>query len=490
MNSDAILPHEPRGCPPPPPGAPAPAQPSATEWLRRLDRREVSSRELVESYLARIESVNAVLNAAVALDPEGAVAAAAAADEARSRGIRGPLLGLPVTVKDSLEVAGLVSTGGSLARRGHVPARDATAVARLREAGAIVLAKTNAPEYSCAYETDNLVYGRTSNPHDPARTAGGSSGGEAALAAADATAAGLGTDGLGSIRVPAHYCGVLGLRPTAGRVPDTGNWPSTRASGYLDCYCVGPIARYAEDAALLLRIVAGPDGIDPYAVPAPLGEPAAVELAGLRIGVFTRTARAASTPGTVAAVEAAASALAHAGAVVDPFEPPWTPNATELAFAAIVADGGAQMRADTAAAGGRLHPWFSGLLEEAAPRALSAAEWFELQGEIFALRGRMRTTMREVDVLLGPVVAGPAPPHGRPPAGIPEAEYGAYRAFDAVHLVALAGLPAASVPVGAEDGLPVGVQVVAAPFREDVVLAVAEHLARNVRAFTPARVAR
>ena len=225
-------------------------------------------------------------------------------------------------------------------------------------------------------------------------------------------------------------------------------------------------------------------------MPAPLGDYRRVDVAALRVGVFTRSERLASTPGTVAAVEAAAAALEELGAAVDEVEPPWSPNPTELAFAAIVADGGAEMRTDVAAAGGRHHPVFRQLLDVAPTAALSAEGWFAVQRELFALRRRVRALTESVDLLLGPVVAGPAPPHGLPPAGLPPEEYGAYRAFDAVHLVALAGLPAASVPVGAEDGLPVGVQVAAAPFREDVVLAVAEHLARSVRAFTPARVAR
>jgi amidase len=453
-------------------------EPSAAGWVRRLRARELSTRELVEHYLARIEAVDPVLNAAVVLDADGALGAADAADAALARGEPGALLGLPVTVKDSLEVAGLVSAGGSLARKDHVPDRDATAVARLRAAGAIILGKTNAPEYSSSYETDNVVYGRTNNPHDPERTPGGSSGGEAALAAADATPLGLGTDGLGSIRVPAHYCGVIGLRPTIGRVPDTGNWPATRASGYMDLYCVGPIARFAEDAELALRIIAGPDGVDPYAISAPLGAPDRVASERLRVGVFLHGPRVASTPGTASAVEAAATALEDEGASVTTIDLPWSPNPTELAFAAIAADGGVRMRGDVAGAGGRHHPGFVAFLEAVARSALTAKEWFGVQAEIFAIRRRVRAVFERVDVLLGPVVAGPAPRHGEPPAGLPPEEYGEYRAFDAVHLVALAGLPAASVPAGSEDGLPVGVQIAAAPFREDVVLAVAGLLTR------------
>ena len=449
------------------------AEPSAREWLRRLEGGELSARELTRHYLDRIERADPPLNAVVALDPDAALAAAGAADRARSRGERGLLLGLPVTIKDSLEVAGMVSTGGSVARAGFRPRRDATAVARLRAAGAVILAKTNCPEYSASYETENVLHGRTNHPLDPARTPGGSSGGEAALAAADATPLGLGTDGGGSIRVPAHYCGVVGLRPTVGRVPDTGNWPATRASGYMDFYCVGPIARFVDDAALVLPVIAGPDGVDPHAMPAPLGDPAGVDVARLRVGWFTHAPGVPVTPGTVEAVERAARALSATGAELVEVEPPWEPNPTTLFFAAIAADAGAQMRADVAAAGGRHHESFAALMGAAAEHALSAAEWFAVQREVYGLRARVRGLLSEVDALLSPVVAGPAPLHGTPPAGIPRERYAEFRAFDFVHLHAIGGVPAASVPVGAEDGLPVGVQVAAAPFREDVVLAVA-----------------
>jgi len=174
---------------------------------------ELSARELAEHYLKRIEDVDGRLHAVVACDRDRVLAAADEADRLRHEGDSRPLLGLPVTIKDSIDVEGLPCTGGSLARASYMPPVDATVVARLREAGAIVLAKTNVPEYSSAYETDNLVCGRTDHPLDPERTPGGSSGGEAALAAADATPLGIGTDGGGSLRVPAHYCGVMGRNP-------------------------------------------------------------------------------------------------------------------------------------------------------------------------------------------------------------------------------------------------------------------------------------
>jgi amidase len=447
-------------------------QPSAVDWLARLTAGELSARELTQHYVERVQDADRRLNALAAFDPDRALAAAEEADRARGRGDRRPLLGLPVTVKDSLDVAGLVATGGSLARADYVPDRDATVVRRLREAGAIMLAKTNLPEYSSSYETDNLVHGRTVHPLDPERTPGGSSGGEAALAAADASPLGVGTDGGGSIRVPAHYCGVFGLRPTVGRVPMTGNWPATRASGYMDLYCAGPIARYVEDLELVLPVIAGPDGVDPYAVQMPLpterSDPGA-----LRVGWFVRSPEVDVTPGTEAAVAAAVARLADAGAAVREVEPPWQPDPTELFMTAVVADGGAQARADVAAAGGGHHPHFRDFLNAASQRALSAAEWFAVQRGIFDLRAAVRRLFAEVDILVSPVAAGPAPFHGQPPAGLPREEYGRYRAFDFVHLIAIAGLPAASVPVGSEDGLPVGVQVAGPPFREDLVVSVA-----------------
>jgi amidase len=451
-------------------------QPSARQWLARLARAELSARELAEHYLARIADVEPRLNAVLACEPELVLAAAEEADAARRAGDDRPLLGLPITVKDSIEVAGLPCTGGSLARAGHRPATDATVAARLRAAGAVILAKTNVPEYSSSYETDNLVGGRTNHPLDSDRTPGGSSGGEGALAGADATPLGIGTDGGGSVRVPAHYCGVVGLRPTVGRVPDTGIWPATRATGYADLFCVGPLGRSAADVALALSIMAGPDGVDPYAVPAPLGSHEDVELGGLRVGWFADDPRLEVTPGTRAALGATVEAVAGTGADVVEVAAPWDEDPTALFFACVAADGGAQVRADVAAAEGRHHPQFAALLDAVADRGLSAAGWFEVQARVYRLRSRVRALAASVDVLVSPVVAGPAPRHGEPPGDLPIESYGEYRAFDYVHLAALAGLPAASVPAGAEDGLPIGVQVAAAPYREDLVLAAAAAL--------------
>ncbi|ADB52297.1 amidase [Conexibacter woesei] len=462
----------------------AAAQPSATAWLARLHAREICSRELVEATLSRIDTADARVYAVVARDDAAALAAADAADAERARRVREreplpPLLGLPLTIKDALDAAGLPTCAGTLARAGAPPAaRDATAVARVRAAGAIPLLKTNVPELCSSFETDNLVHGLTRNPLDPARTPGGSSGGEAALLGADASIAGLGTDGGGSIRVPSHYCGTVGLRPTTGRTPETGIWPPTRAAGTLDFTCVGPMARHVEDLGLLLAVIAGADGVDPYAVDVPLRDWREVDPATLRVAFYAdHPCVPATTRGTQAAVHAAAAFFDRLGCRVERIGPPVSAaprSATELFFALAGADGGAGMRAATAEAGGRHHPQFAALLDGAGD-PLDAGAYLAIVAEAHAYRAAVRAAFRAAayDVVLSPVAAGPAPLHGVPPAGIEQDRYLRYEAFEYAHVNAVAGLPVVSVPVAVEGGMPVGVQVAAPAFREDLALAAA-----------------
>jgi amidase len=448
-------------------------EPSALEWVARLRAGELSARELAEHYLNRMWAADERVHAVLACDPQRVLAEADAADRRiAAGGDLPPLLGLPVTVKDSVEVAGLRCTGGSVARRDHVPTQDATAVRRLRAAGALVLAKTNLPELSCSYETDNAVYGRTDHPLDPARTPGGSSGGEAALLGADASPLGLGTDGGGSIRLPAHYCGLVGLRPTAGRVPATGIWPPTRASGLMDIMTAGPIGRTVADVAALAAIIGGPDDVDFHAQPVPFGDLAEVRVDRLRVGWHRGTGPVAVSPGTRAAVERVARVLADAGAEVTEVDPPPLADATELFFAASGADGGAAMRAQVAEAGGVHHPQFVALLESFPEIPPSAADWFALQERIFEFRSRVRRWIARYDVMITPVCTGPAPEHGRPPYGVDPADYLRYQAHNDTHVFSVAGLPALSVPAGSEHGLPIGVQVAARAWHEHVALAV------------------
>src|SRR6476646_1390172 len=263
--------------------------------------REISPVELVESHLRQIRDCNPRLNAFVLVMAEEALAAAKQAEAAVMRDDSlGLLHGVPVTVKDSFDVAGLPTMAGSTLREGHSAEADATSVARLRAAGAIILGKTNCPEFLMNYESDNFVTGRTNNPWDLDRTPGGSSGGEAAAIASGCSAGGLGSDGGGSIRVPAHFCGIAGLKPTPGRVPATGHFPSLGYPGGL-VGVAGPMARNAADLRLLFSVLAGYDPQDPFSVPVPLRNGAGTP----RIGIWEQFGSVPVDPQIRAAVRRA-----------------------------------------------------------------------------------------------------------------------------------------------------------------------------------------
>jgi Asp-tRNA(Asn)/Glu-tRNA(Gln) amidotransferase A subunit family amidase len=454
-------------------------QPTVTEWLGKLASGEISARELCTHYLARMDDATG-LNAVVYRDDEAALAAADAADARRRRGESAPLLGIPVTVKDCIDVAGTPSGAGSRART-DPPRADAEVVRRLKRAGAIVVGKTNMPELGLAYETDNRVYGRTLHPLDPARTPGGSSGGEAAILAADASAAGIGTDGGGSIRVPAAFCGLFGLRPTTGRVPVTGTWPPGRAGSMFDMLCVGPLGRSTADLALLLEVLSGPDLEDPFVPPVPLRpyDGAARAMTDLRVGWYIDDGVASPAPVVREAVTRAVSALAGAGARVQQATPPDVRAATGLFFRATAADNGAGIRALVGDAE-EDHTWHVlGLLAKPPYGSTeSAADFFAIQDEMFALRARVRRWAADFDVIVAPVCAGTAPPHDTPPANVPRAEYLRYESFNYTHTYSIAGLPATAIPVAIDAGLPVGVQVIGPAWREDLVLTASAALER------------
>src|SRR5438477_5241513 len=259
---------------------------SACEIAEQVRKRSLSSVEVVEAHLARIERINPRINAFVRVDAEAALKHARQAESAVARGDQlGPLHGVPVSIKSSIEVAGLPWEAGTKLRAGTVGSTDAPLVQRLRNAGAIVLGVTNAPELLMAWETDNLLYGRTNNPWDLSRTAGGSSGGEAAAIASGCSAGGVGSDGGGSIRVPAHFCGICGLKPTPGRIPATGHYPP--AGGPFSLIgVVGPMARTVEDLQLLLEVTAGYDAGDPVAVSDPVKRVEQQQAKKLRVGFY------------------------------------------------------------------------------------------------------------------------------------------------------------------------------------------------------------
>jgi amidase len=462
------------------PGGAAP-EPSATAWLARLEAGEVSSRELTERTLRRIEAANAELNAVTAIYPERALAAADEADRERAAGAGGALLGLPVTIKDTVDVEGWPTTAGVVAARDRIAVSDSSVVRRLREAGAIVVAKTNVPECSSDAETDNRLFGRTDNPHDHARTPGGSSGGEAALMGADASLVGIGVDGGCSIRLPSHYCGGVGIRPTAGRVPETGLWPSTRATGMFDLSCIGPMGRYVEDLELLLGVIAGADGIDPLAPPVPVPTFGPSD-APLRVGFYVDDPHTVPTAATAEAVKRAAAAIGEGQEIA---APP-ARDANDVVFGAIGADGGAHIKA--VAGDGPHTPRFQDFLDNALPSQVPSAIEFEAQmRRLFDLRAAIRSHLSPYDIVVCPVAPGPAPLHNQAPA---EGEGGgaseAYSWLNYASTYSVAGLPVAVVPAGEESGLPIGVQIVANPFRDDLALATARRVEQSLGGFRPA----
>jgi amidase len=443
---------------------------SATALAKAIRTKEVSSVEVTEAFLRRIETVNPKLNAVVQLTADTARAEAQAADAALGRGeIKGPLHGVPVTIKDNIETAGVICTAGTKGRASFVPAQDATVVRRLRAAGAILLGKTNLSEFGLAFESDNLVYGRTNNPYELSRTPGGSSGGEAAVIAAGGSPLGLGNDAGGSIRVPAHFCGIAGIKPTTGRVPRTGTPPGP--GGVLDTlWQNGPMARFVEDLRMTLPIIAGVDWRDPGIVPMPLGDPKSVDLKSLRIAFHTDNGIASPTPETVAVVQKTATVLSEAGMVVTEARPQGIEKSHEIFFDLFAADGGAGIQQLLQMAGTTEgHPMMQRLLELLPPRAMSTAAFCEVLFNWDMFRSGMLAFLEQYDVILCPVNASPALPHGT--------AFDNLSAFSYTMTYNLTGWPGAVVRGGTSpEGLPIGVQVVARPWREDVALAVAQHI--------------
>jgi amidase len=454
---------------------------SATSLARAIRDKQVSSEEVVSAYLARIAAINPKLNAVVQLRAEGALEEARQADAALARGeMRGPLHGVPFTVKDTYDVAGMICTCGTQGRAANIARDDATAVARLRAAGGIVLGLTNLPELCLAAESDNLIYGRTNNPYDLERTPGGSSGGEAANIAAGGSPLGLGTDSGGSLRIPAHFCGIAALKPTWGRVPLTGLFPPPVGTPGRIRHA-GPLARRVEDLALALPLLAGVDWRDPGVVPMPPGDHQAVQLKGLRLAFYTEDGLAPPTPETAQTVQTAAQTLAEAGLVVEERRPPGIEQSLEFFLSVGGADGAVGLQRLLQASGTtEISPLLQKMLMAAGSRAMTLPDFGAFLARWDVWKGALLTFMENYDVLLAPVVAQPAPQHGT--TFLPNVFIGF--GYAATHNVT--GWPAVTVRCGTSpEGLPIGVQVAARPWREDVALAVAQHLETALGGWQP-----
>jgi len=467
-------------------------QRSAAALASAIRAGQVSSREVVEVHIEMCKD-RQPRTGAIAVDRfEAALAEADAADAriaAAGGGELPPLLGVPCTIKESFAVRGMPNCAGLLARREHRAGTTAPTVQRLLDAGAIPLGLTNVSELTLWIESENRVYGRTNNPYDPSRAAGGSSGGEGAAVGSGASPFGLGSDIAGSIRIPAFFCGVFGHKPSNGLVPHTGSYPVPHGEAKR-LLSFGPLARCSEDLMPVLRILSGPDGADPLVTAEPeLGDPASVSLKGLRVLISEAAFPQPIDRELLAARERAAGALAAAGARLERIRLPQMRRISEPylatlgegeSLAAILAQGGAEpITVRRALRGGGPHTVplrVLSLLERAnrlSPpgRARKAIAW----GREYARE--IAETIGD-GVLLHPPMANVAPRHGR--------THGRFLITQPMAVFNLAAVPVTQVPLGlGSRGLPLGVQVAAGPGRDHVSIAVAMELERAFGGWVP-----
>jgi len=445
----------------------------AVRQVAAIRERALSARELLAEYAARIERWNPAINAVVTLDLERAAHDADVVDRRLAAGDPvGPLAGLPMTIKDAIAVGGMRSTSGARELRDHVPEADAPAVAALRAAGAVIMGKTNLPAWcSGDTETNNELFGCTSNPWDLGHSVGGSSGGSAAAVAAGLTGAELGTDIGGSVRIPSHCCGVYGLKPTFGVVPQLGYLSHLGAGSVgADMNVFGPIARSPDDLGLLLDVLAGPDPDDALAWRVDLPAPRRARLEDHRIGLWLDDPECAVAHDYRGLLERAVDAVRGAGARVDDTRPAVT----------FAEQRDLWMTLAGAATSPALPDSISGIA------AGSHLQWIRNQERRAELRRRWVQWFTDHDALLMPVHFSAAPPHhldGEPLDRTVDVDGVPRRLMTEVPpwtgLVNVVGLPACVVPIGrTAAGLPVGVQIVTGHLRDREAVALARELAR------------
>ena len=428
-----------------------------------IRKREVSPVEIAQAHLDRIAELNPALNAIVTLAPD-VLEHAKEAEAAVMRGDQlGSLHGVPVTIKDTIETAGLRSTSGAVMRQDYVPQTDAPAVARLKAAGAIVLGKTNAAEMAMDYTADNPVFGRTNHPLNPELTPGGSSGGEAVAIATCMSPGGLGSDLAGSVRIPAHFCGICGLKPTTGRVPGELQFPPSTGPYSLGAV-IGPMARTVSD----LRLLLGALSEDRFGRQSQ-------ELRGLRVAWYTDDGIAPVTEETARAVSVAAQALSDAGLIIEEQRPPHVERGNELWLKMFSRASVVQLRKaykDRENEGGSFVSWRLGTADQTPPPTLDEyiAYWMERD----RLREELLQWMETTPIIVAPVGATPAYPHDTLKVTVGDSTFGTFRAFSYAQTFNVFDLPAVTVPAGKSNGLPIGVQIAGPPFAEELVLQAAE----------------
>jgi len=453
---------------------------SIIELTAQMRARIVSPVEVVEAHLRRIELLNPQLNAVVALAPDAMKRAREAENTIMRRSSDeddiGALCGVPITIKDTIETKDLRTTSGSPLRATHISARDATAVARLKAAGAIVIGKTNVSEMAMAYDAANPVFGRTNNPHDLTRSPGGSSGGCAAAVSACLVPASLGSDLAGSIRVPAHFCGVLGLKPTNGSVPLDGHFPSA-TEAFAHGASFGPLARYVRDLSLLYRVLAGNQTpFDSPTIQKSVQAKQRNELHGKRVAWYADDGVSVVTEETREAAAAAARVLEQAGMIVIEAQPPGVTRAPDLwadLFQQTALDDLRELYSGREnEAGAFVRAVLSSRANETSQHA--PEKLFAAQRERLALRGELLGWMQQTPLIIAPVGAVPAFPHDTRRVTVGDSSQSVFRCFSYAQTYNVFGLPCVSIPAGrTRENLPVGVQLIGRPLMEEEVLAAA-----------------
>lgn len=448
---------------------------SACSLLKKLHNQEITSVELATALLDRIDEINPSINAIMQVDRDRVLAEAKAADQkiASGKGV-GLLCGLPISIKDTCHVEGFKCSRGFQGLLDKPSTYSATAVQRLKEAGAIILGLTNVPELLLSYETDNPVYGRTNNPFDAKLTPGGSSGGEAALIAAGGSVLGLGSDAGGSVRQPAHYCGIAAIKPTQGLIPWDGTIPEEGVGLIGQLLTFGPMARYVEDLELMLKVMQGPTPRDPYSQPFALQSSDMVDLSGLKIAYFNDVGSVKADADTQRVMKSTMKALSSYVQSVQQ-DCPSMMHETKILY-------------ETFFFGGSKARWLTELLKAQAKdyRPSKLLQQFIARGEktdqldasglldrlvqVDRYRMAMEKFMTQYDVLICPTAATPALPHGTTHARVDELSS---------YLVPfnITGWPSVTICCGyAENGLPIGLQVIAKKWHDHVALAVAKRL--------------
>ena len=445
-----------------------------SELINLITKREISVVELTSLYLEQINKVNPDLNAVVTKNSEALKNAKEKDNNFENLNCQKPLFGLPITIKDSIDTAGIITTGGTKGRKNYIPEKDAAVVKRLKEAGAIILAKTNTPELTLEYETINEIHGRTNNPYNLEKSPGGSSGGEAAAVAAGCSAFGIGSDTAGSIRLPAHFCGITGLKGSRGRVPTTGGIIPNDV-GIIDQLTeFGPLTRHVSDLNLIMDVISGPDGSDPNCVPLKWPEvvsPANSKLRGIYYldnGIYELDKK------TKDSILKVVNSLKDKNVEIKHKKPPELDYTFSLFKKIFSADGWNWKY--------RLLKKYNTIkkVKSNPEKAINGIEFNKLIGKLQRFRKKNIEFMQEYDFIISPVTAFAAQDHG-----FSYEEKRIVSAFSYTMIYNLLGWPAVSLRISeTEDNLPIGIQIASTPCQEKLCIFLAQMIENEFGGWT------